>query len=285
MRKPAIISILIILQNVMNAQSQDILLIVRGDDIGSSHAANMACIESYKSGIETSVEVMVPCSWFEEAAKMLNENPGLDVGVHLVLTSEWENIKWGPLTCSPGLVDENGYFFPRIWKNEDIPSPNSLRESDWTIQEIENEFRAQIEKAVKRIPHVSHLTGHMGCTHMSPEVNALAEKLAIEYGLPIKLNDIKRTPGFGGGNKSPAEKGEALIDIINDLTPGTWLFVDHPGLDNPEMQAIGHVGNYDVAFNRNGVTRAFTDERVKKAIREKGIRLVSYKDVIEMQEH
>jgi hypothetical protein len=29
---------------------------------------------------------------------LLNENPGLDVGVHLVLTSEWNDIKCRPLT-------------------------------------------------------------------------------------------------------------------------------------------------------------------------------------------
>ena len=36
------------------------VLIVRGDDIGSSHAANVACIQCYREGIVRSVEVMVP---------------------------------------------------------------------------------------------------------------------------------------------------------------------------------------------------------------------------------
>ena len=39
--------------------------------------------------------------------KMLKENPGLDVGLHLVITSEWENVKWRPLTHCPSLTDEN----------------------------------------------------------------------------------------------------------------------------------------------------------------------------------
>ena len=77
-----------------NCQGQDeIRLIMRGDDIGSSHAANLGCIKSYQEGIMKSVEVMVPCAWFPEAVQMLQENPGLDVGVHLTLTSEWENVK------------------------------------------------------------------------------------------------------------------------------------------------------------------------------------------------
>ena len=89
-----------------------IRLIVRGDDIGSSHAANEACIRCYRDGIVRSVEVMVCAPWFNEAAKLLRDNPRLDVGVHLTLTSEWENCKWGPLTEAPSLVDAQGHFYP-----------------------------------------------------------------------------------------------------------------------------------------------------------------------------
>ena len=94
MKRSALGFILLILMQSYGCAQQDIKLLVRGDDIGSSHNANLACIESYKNGIVRSVEIMVPCSWFEEAVIMLNENPGLDVGIHLTLTSEWDNYKW-----------------------------------------------------------------------------------------------------------------------------------------------------------------------------------------------
>ena len=162
------------------APNRSIRLIARGDDIGSSHAANVACIRSYKKGIMTSVEVMVPCGWFSEAVKMLNENPGLDVGVHVVLTSEWENIKWRPLTKATGLTDADGYFYPTIWKRKDAPAGTALREANWKIEEIEEEMRAQIELAVRKIPHVSHLTCNMGCSSWDPKVKELWAKLARE---------------------------------------------------------------------------------------------------------
>ena len=114
-------------------QGEEIRLLVRGDDIGFSHSANLGCIESYKNGIVRSVEVMVPCAWFPEAAKLLNENPGFDVGVHLTLTSEWENIKWRPLTNAASLVDKDGYFFPMIWKNNEFPEGSFLKEANWKI--------------------------------------------------------------------------------------------------------------------------------------------------------
>ncbi len=51
---------------------------------------------------------------------MLKENPGLDVGLHLVIAGEWENVKWRPLTHCPSLTDENGYFFPMMFPDPPI---------------------------------------------------------------------------------------------------------------------------------------------------------------------
>src|SRR5512137_1929999 len=68
------------------ADSRASTLIVRADDLGSSHAANLACIESYRNGIARAVEIMMPCAWVPEAVKLLAEDPGLDAGVHLTLT-------------------------------------------------------------------------------------------------------------------------------------------------------------------------------------------------------
>ena len=85
-------------------------LIVRADDMGSFQSSNVACMEGFKNGIETSIEVMPTTAWFPEAARLLRENPGIDVGVHLTITSEWDNVKWRPLTHCPSLTDSNGYF-------------------------------------------------------------------------------------------------------------------------------------------------------------------------------
>ena len=105
-------------------------LIVRGDDMGFSHAGNEALIKCYKEGIERSIEVIVPSPWFPEAVRMLANEPGVDVGVHLALTSEWENVKWRPLTCSPSITDSSGYFYPMIWPNKNYPQ-QALTEHQW----------------------------------------------------------------------------------------------------------------------------------------------------------
>ncbi len=262
------------------AQDKGVSLIVRGDDIGSCHAANVACIRSYKEGIMTSVELMVPCSWFPEAVKMLNENPGLDVGIHLVLTSEWDNYKWRPLTQAPSLTDSDGYFYPTIWQRKNMPAGTALKDADWKIEEIEKELRAQIELGKQKVPHASHLTFHMGCASWDPKVRKLCDKLTKEYGLYIEPPEagVRGVGGFGDA-KTAGERINRFVKMLEKLKPGTYLFVEHPGLDTAEMGAIGHTGYEDVAKDRDAVTEVFVSDKVKRAIKKLGIKLISYADL------
>ncbi|NWJ53017.1 MAG: ChbG/HpnK family deacetylase [Bacteroidetes bacterium] len=258
-------------------------LIIRGDDMGSSQSSNLACLESYKNGIETSIEVMVVAPWFPEAARLLKENPGVDVGLHLTITSEWDNIKWRPLTHCPSLTDKNGYFLPMMWPNPNYPGL-AIIENKWKLAEIEQEFRAQIEMALKNIPHLSHLSGHMGSTNFDKKVEELTQRLASEYNLTHKgdgadpdsgINGI----GYDGPHKTSAEKESSFIKMLNRLEAGkTYVFVDHPALDNIEIQAVHHIGYEDVAKDRQGVIDLFTSSKIKELIREKGIELINYND-------
>ncbi len=278
--KNQIISILIIFMTMgVFAQNDDqIKLIVRVDDIGSFHAANVACIETYESGIAQSVELMAPCAWFSEATKMLNENPGFDVGIHLVLTSEWSNVKWRPLTQCPSLVDVDGYFFPMVWKNDNFPAGSSIQESVWKLDEIEKELRAQIEVSLKHVPHISHISTHMGFQSLDSKIADLVNKLAKEYDLDVDLRGVKR---FSGWSRETAyqDRIEQFCENLERLTPGTYLYVEHPGKDGGEMESVGHTGYTNVGTDREWVTRVLTNEKVKRTIEKKNIQLVSYKEM------
>lgn len=265
-------------QVAFGADDGQIRLVVRADDIGSSHAANIACIKSFREGIARSVEVMVPCPWFNEAAEMLNANPGYDVGIHLTLTSEWTNIKWRPLTNCPSLVDEQANFYAMVWPNENIGPNCSILEANPKIEEVEQELRAQIELALKKIKNVSHLSSHMGFGGAREDVKAVLEKLSKEYKLPIEIEGLEWS-GYNGG-KTSQEKIAGLVKLLEGLKPGLWLLLDHPGLDVPEMQAIGHKGYEEVALDRQGVTDMFTSAKVKEVIDRRRIKLVSYADVL-----
>ncbi len=262
--------------------SNDIRLIVRSDDIGFCHTANDACIKVYTDGISRSVEILATAPWFMEAVKLLKNHPQYDVGVHLCLTSEWENLKWRPLTHAPSLTDADGYFPQFIWENKNLKNSAYLLQKTINIAEVEREFRAQIEHVKKYIPWASHLTAHMGCTNANAEVKALTERLAAEYHLPIQLpKGAFGVKGFGGATKSPEQKEQDLVNILKNLGPGTHYLVEHPGYDSGDMKGVGHVGYENVAYDREGVTRAFTSAAVKKVIAERNIKLVSIKEALQ----
>jgi len=263
------------------AQQKPIRLIVRGDDMGYSHAGNEAIIKCSKEGIESSIEVIVPSPWFPEAVKLLGENPGIDVGIHLAITSEWSNIKWRPLSDCPSLKDADGYFFPMIWPNKNYPG-QAIKENQWKLEDIEKEFRAQIELAMKKIPRISHISSHMGCTDISDSVKQMTRRLAKEYKIDIDLQELNvKNTSYDGQHKTSAEKIESFARMLNKLEPGnTYLFVDHPGLNSPELRAINHIGYEDVATDRQGVVDTWTNEKIKKLIQQKGIQLIGYKDLL-----
>ncbi|MEA5425767.1 ChbG/HpnK family deacetylase [Arcicella lustrica] len=260
-------------------------LIVRGDDMGYAHSGNEALIKSYKEGIETSIEVIVASPWFSEAVKLLAENKRVDVGLHFAITSEWDNVKWRPLTEAKSLRNADGYFYPMLFHNNNYPK-QAVLDNDWKIEDIEKELRAQIEMALKYIPRLSHVSGHMGSTAFNQEVKDMARRVAKEYKLTMvdvdSMKDLKVAyTGFDFNNKNTEQRIEGFIGMLDKLEDGkAYVFVEHPGLDNEELRAISHIGYEDVAQGRQDVTTIFTSEKVRTAILQKGIQLVSYKEVI-----
>lgn len=263
-------------------------LIVRADDIGMSHASNLGVIKSSTDGIATSVELMVVTPWLPEAIKMLNEQPGLDVGLHAAFTSEWETMKWRPLTPCPSLTDEYGYFLPTVFPNPNFPGESMMERKDKiSITEFEAELRAQIELAKKLIPDLSHISGHMMWAIVSPEIAAAAERIAAEYGLPfidgngevMQKLAIQTFPMRWG--VKPEERQATFIEALNKLEKvKTYLFIEHPAVGGDEMGAIFHKGYENVSEDRQNVLDLFTSTEVKKLIKEKGIELVSYGELI-----
>ncbi len=273
---------LLITCRALSQQTNEIRLIIRSDDIGFCHTANEACMKVYTDGISKSVEILATAPWFMEAVKLLKTQPKYDVGVHLCLTSEWENLKSRPLTAASTLTDADGYFPQFIWENKKLKNSAYLLQKPINIVEVEREFRAQIELVKKYLPWASHLSSHMGCTNANADVKALVDRLSAEYKLPIQMpQGIMSVKGFGGAAKSPEQKEQDLVAILKNLTPGTHFLIEHPGYDSGDMKGVGHEGYENVAYDREGVTQAFTSVAVKKVIADRNIKLMSIKEALE----
>jgi hypothetical protein len=258
----------------------EIRLLVRADDMGAAQSVNEACILTAREGIARSVEIIVPGPWFLDAVRLLKDNPTIDAGVHLTLTSEWERVKWRPLTHAPSLVDPDGHFLPMTSQRKDFPPNTGFLQSNFKLEEVERELRAQITLAMKHLPgRISHLSTHMGTATATPELRAITEKLAKEFNLRMESPHLKRAGRWSGPFLSPEQKEQGLIKLLEDLQPGTWLLVEHPAFDTPEMRNVAHKGYENVAQDRAGVTHAFLSPNVKEVIKRRNIRLISYADL------
>ncbi|MFO7888857.1 MAG: ChbG/HpnK family deacetylase [bacterium] len=278
--------------DIVKIPGNEIWLLVRGDDIGFAHGANMAFIKSFQDGILSSAELMVPPGWFNEGVKILKENPELEAGVHLTLTSEWFNYRWGPvgpIGKNSTIVDEDGYFFQRTEKNsifEKLFNTNyCFVESDFNLKEVETELRAQIEKAIKKIPRINHISCHMGAAVATPELKNLVGELAEEYGLvpDWKIRDIAE--GVSLWSVPVEEKIDSLLYHLQHMQPGQlYYLVVHPGINTPEMRAVnspGYEADVHMAEHRAAVTEMLTHPKVRGFIKKRNIKIVNHQYIID----
>lgn len=259
----------------LSQETGEIRLVIQADDLGAGHGINVATIEAYKKGVVRTANVLMPAPWAPEAAALLKENPGLEAGVHLTLTSEWRTIKWRPLTLTPSLMDPFGYLYPAV-KGPPGSARPSVSAGNPTVAEIERELRAQLDLAKKMIPSATYIMPHMGFTSYSPEVANLVARLAREYGLIYSDRDIPRHElGLVWTGRETAEARAAkIVEKLSTIGPGTWWMLDHLATDTPEMQAFGD----NVAFDRSANLGAWTDPRVLEVVRKRGIRLMNHKE-------
>jgi predicted glycoside hydrolase/deacetylase ChbG (UPF0249 family) len=251
-------------------------LIVRLDDMGFCHAANMAFKRILEEGVCTSVSLMVTTPWLDEAVAILREHPEVSVGVHLTLNAEWREYRWGPVSPYSevrSLVDGDGRFFG---------TRADFLANDPKVAEVEKELRAQIELALRKGVRISYVDYHMGAAVSTREFQEVVEKLAREYELGISQY-FGETYAPNVYREPPEQKLDAAIKIVDEMTePKLYLFVAHPGLNTPEMAAmtdLNKTGLEHMAKHRQAVTDLLCDPRFKAAIEQQGLRLVNYNDL------
>lgn len=257
-------------------------VLLRFDDIGMNHAVNTAIDEVGKTGMPFSASVMFACPWYQEAVEILKKYPNADVGVHLTLTAEWKNYKWGPVTgrsAVPSLVDSLGYF---------LPSTTAFQKNNYRIEEVEQELSAQIERAISSGLKISYIDPHMGIALSTPELRALTEKLAKKYNLGISTlseetyfgesyNDMWGTP--------VATKKAAFMKVLNKLSasaPANMVIL-HIAHATPEMDAMTDMNSSMMSNNASSHRQTELNMVLSKDFRDlvgKKFRLVSYRDLI-----
>ena len=230
------------------------LLIIHADDMGLSHSVNSACIKAFDSKGITSGSIMVPCPWAREIEGYVKAHPGMDVGIHLTMTAEWENYKWGSVAPSdqiPSLLDSEGNFYPTVQELGRVAKGI----------EAEKELKAQIDRAIAAGVQPTHLDTHMGSVLANPELVKVYLNLSQEYNLPLffprayvamlppEIAKVMQTKVFLLDNffqlNRSMIKGKWIDPYksgIEAMKPGLNQMIVHLGIDNDEMKAVcsGH---------------------------------------------
>jgi predicted glycoside hydrolase/deacetylase ChbG (UPF0249 family) len=89
--------------------------------------------------------------------RILRRRPGSRSAIHLTLVCELPALRWGPLMPRdrvPSLLDESGELF--------VPTPagRSRFLAQARLEEVELEFRAQIDTVLAAGPAPTHLDSH-----------------------------------------------------------------------------------------------------------------------------
>jgi predicted glycoside hydrolase/deacetylase ChbG (UPF0249 family) len=274
-------------------QPSDILLIVNADDVGMSHAANVATRNGMEKGLITSGTIMVPCPWFEEIAAYARANPRADFGLHLTHTSEWKVYKWGPVASRhlvPGLVTPQGYLWPDIAGVYGNATP----------EQAGIEARAQIEKAQDAGIDITHLDSHMGALQYDMRYHQIYRQLARDFDLPIRMGNQDLLARLGGGHlrgeldadgtvypdyliHDQRKQGEAVDvywkRIIGELKPGVTELYIHPAVAGEEMEHI--TGSWK---ERDAEYHLFTDDAsVKMLLEQRKVKLIGWRALRDLQ--
>ncbi len=274
---------------------KDRVVMVHVDDLGMFPQSGQDFANLVEAGLVTSGSIMAPCPALEEAVDQALRHPEWDLGVHLTLTSEWDEYRWSPLaTQDPqsGLLDDTGCFF------QTREAVATHANADWAFAEM----KLQVERLQATGIELTHLDNHMFSAFTPSLLNAYL-KLGAIFDLPVFLPPISRIPHMWPQETAEIlksavqdwiEKGHLSFDhqailnlrhsisdwqayaeqIFRGLPPGLSMVLLHPATDSPELRTIGpsweaRLKNYETLLNPD----------LLRYVQNLGVHLTTYREL------
>ena len=268
-------------------------LIVNADDFGRSHSINEAVERAHREGILTSASLMVNEPETAEAVAVARRNPGLGVGLHLVLVCGKSAL---PGARIPGLANSQDEF------STNAPAAGMRYFfSPRRRAQLREEIGAQFDKFAATGLTLDHVNGHLNM-HLHPTVLDILMENAARWKIramrltadPFFLNarlaagqwgyrashavifrllsaraaralerrGIRRTGAVFGLLQNGRVDGEFVRKLLGSLPAGDSELYSHPSLDQfrPEFDAL-------------------VDPSAKTLARRLGIQLIRYQDL------
>jgi chitin disaccharide deacetylase len=259
-------------------------LIANADDFGFTRDVNQGIVHAYREGILTATTLMATGRAFEHAVELAGQNPGLDVGVHLVLVG-------------------GDRYPPTVARLTQAIALGRIR--------IYDELANQVRKVLAAGLHPTHLDTHKH-THLLPPVLAAVARVATEFqipwirrpfdlplhagGVPLRTQLVSRSFGlvrrsfhrvltshgcrttdhFAGFQITGRYDAAELAQLIRDLPEGVTEFMCHPGFCTEELQAA----RTRLKESRRRELDALTSPEVRRALEEAGVKLSGYRELV-----
>jgi chitin disaccharide deacetylase len=258
-------------------------LIPNADDFGYTCDVNDGIIHAHQQGILTATTLMATGAAFEHAVALARENPGLDVGVHLVL------------------VGGDG-FPPTITRLIGEIARGRIR--------VYDELSAQVRKVQQAGIRPSHLDTHKH-THLLPPVLEAVARIASEFQIPwvrrpfdlplhagtvpwrrrvvsrglgfararfhrvLTRHGCRTTDHFAGFQMTGHYDSIELARLIRGLPDGVTEFMCHPGFCTEELLAA----RTRLKQSRRRELDALTSDEVRAAVQQSGVTLARYAEI------
>ena len=276
-------------------------VIINADDFGLVQGVNEGIIKAHQEGILTSATLMANMPGFKEAVVLAGANPKLGVGVHL-------NILRGqpvsPTKKVESLLSKELRFIPSV--------SSLLRRIVWkriNFDEVEREFRAQVEKVLEVGLEPSHIDSEKHI-HLIRPLFRIVLKLAKEYKIDkirfiqeycvsprstqifksifISLSStsmkkrmvkegIRSPDNFYGVCDSGLITETKLRKALRGAKEGVTEIMVHPGFITQEMIELEkQIGPYYINKYREKELNALLDEKLPEVIVDMGIQLINF---------
>lgn len=209
---------------------------------------------------------------------MLKQYQNICIGMHSILTSEWDGIRWKALSESgrnAAFTDEKGYFFH---------SAEELTKIELDIDAVLKEYNEQLDLLTRLGLKISYIDSHMAPELFLPELLPAFREWINSKGL-IDAIDFYSMPE----QKAPEfpMQTEAFLDSVEKWI-GTfkngnqYFYITHPAADSDEMLLF-----YNASFPSGIIRRErnleyclMTSERWKEWQGKYDLQFVKYTEAV-----
>lgn len=280
-------------------------LIVSADDFGMSAGVNAGILRAHTAGILTETSLMVTGRAVDDAVALARATPTLSVGLHLVLA---QGHAASMAARVPRLVDAGGEF-----GTNPIGAGMRYFFTPGIRAELRREVAAQLEAFLATGLPLSHVDGHV-TVHMHPVIVDILVDLCARHGvravrlpreplgaalrydrrhLARKLFEgaaftilsgwaaprlhragLRHPDRIYGLHQTGHVDEDYVLSVLDALPSGTSEIYCHPALLDDEARRwrpSDYASEQELA--------ALTSPRVRAAIAQRGIELISYRDL------